>query len=219
MKMLLDYFKSPHYIKTTRINWRVFFISGLFLYMICIPYSFINDLLLHSISVNYIELDPSKIVVFFAVIVGAPLLEEPLFRLVLKPTANSFIVILIFFGLTVISCLAEKLFVVSAVSLVLFCFILILVSNKNYFRKTQIWLLKHFRGFFYTSCVLFGIVHITNYEPFSYKLFLILPVFSIPYIIAGMFFGFIRMKFGLAYAMLYHSLFNLLPAVIMLFSK
>ncbi len=66
---------------------------------------------------------------------------------------------------------------------------------------------RFFKYAFYSSAILFGTVHLSNFE--SLKDFLWLaPVLVAPQVFAGFFLGFIRVKLGLEWAMLLHACHN-----------
>ncbi|MEE9363732.1 MAG: CPBP family intramembrane glutamic endopeptidase [Cellulophaga sp.] len=86
--------------------------------------------------------------------------------------------------------------------------------------RAPLYLVKNssfFNYFFYASFLLFGIVHITNYENFEnnifFAVFLVLPQIS-----AGIFFGYIRVRFGLLWSIALHASFNFLLFLPFLFS-
>lgn len=58
------------------------------------------------------------------------------------------------------------------------------------------------------SVIGFGLVHITNYDFESIPIYFY-PIMVIPQLIGGLILGIIRIRFGLRYAILQHSLFNL----------
>ncbi len=61
---------------------------------------------------------------------------------------------------------------------------------------------------FYLSVLLFGAVHITNFE-FTPNVLLLSPLLVAPQLVAGVFLGFTRVKLGLGWAILLHALHNL----------
>lgn len=68
---------------------------------------------------------------------------------------------------------------------------------------------SHFKVAFYVSVLLFGVVHLSNFELFTEYLWLA-PVLVAPQISAGIFLGFTRVKLGLSWAMLLHACHNAL---------
>lgn len=66
---------------------------------------------------------------------------------------------------------------------------------------------QQFRIAFYVIAVLFGFVHITNYE-MSTNILLLSPILVLPQILLGFYLGFIRVRFGLLWAIALHSLYN-----------
>lgn len=68
---------------------------------------------------------------------------------------------------------------------------------------------KYFKYFVYTSATCFGIVHFTNYIFSHWTLLFFIPILTFSQIIGGMTLAYSRVKFGMKYAILQHSLWNL----------
>jgi membrane protease YdiL (CAAX protease family) len=78
---------------------------------------------------------------------------------------------------------------------------------------------KAFRWIFYAFALIFGYVHITNYE-LTTNVLLFSPILVGPQIILGLFLGVIRVKLGLIYAMFFHAFYNgilVIPSVLFQF--
>ncbi|MEJ1222026.1 CPBP family intramembrane glutamic endopeptidase [Sediminicola sp. 1XM1-17] len=75
----------------------------------------------------------------------------------------------------------------------------------------------YFKHAFYTSILLFGLVHIFNFKG-DLALFYFAPLLIAPQLMAGVFLGYIRVKLGLRWSILLHATFNtvLLGPVLML---
>ncbi len=65
-----------------------------------------------------------------------------------------------------------------------------------------------FRYIFYIFTLIFGFYHITNFE-ISQTTLLFSPLLVAPQLAVGIFLGFIRIKFGLIWAICLHALYNL----------
>lgn len=66
---------------------------------------------------------------------------------------------------------------------------------------------KHFRWIFYSSCLLFALMHLSNYIPSSYNK-LLAPIITLPQLILGLTAGYVRINYGFIYAVLLHMLYN-----------
>ena len=66
---------------------------------------------------------------------------------------------------------------------------------------------KFFKIAFYASIILFGLIHITNFETTPTVLALT-PFLVLPQLCLGAFAGFIRVRFGLLWSMALHALYN-----------
>lgn len=72
-----------------------------------------------------------------------------------------------------------------------------------FFRKS-----RFFSPIFYGATLIFGFYHITNFE-LSREVLLFSPLLVAPQLCVGVFLGYIRVRFGLLWAMLLHALYNL----------
>lgn len=73
-----------------------------------------------------------------------------------------------------------------------------------------------FKAIFYLFTLVFGFYHITNFEITS-SVLLFSPILVAPQISAGLFLGFIRVRFGLLWSIALHACYNLvllLPVII-----
>jgi membrane protease YdiL (CAAX protease family) len=66
---------------------------------------------------------------------------------------------------------------------------------------------KYFKIAFYTLAVLFGFVHLTNFE-ITQNILLLSPILVLPQILLGGYLGFICVKFGLHWSILLHAGYN-----------
>lgn len=73
----------------------------------------------------------------------------------------------------------------------------------------------YFKHAFYGFTLIFGFYHITNFQLTSTTLALS-PLLVLPQISIGIFLGFIRVRFGLAWAMAFHAVYNLVLVTPML---
>lgn len=141
-------------------------------------------------------------------IIIVPLIEEFVFRLQLKfrkwvldilfPLQVSFIVYAIsFFASININFLVINLI----------CYVAYFFLNKKYPNKLQqFWEIK-FHYVFYILTLLFALIHITNYNLTSSLIF-ILPILILPQFIVGTIIGYLRVKFGFFWGVLYHIIYN-----------
>ena len=66
---------------------------------------------------------------------------------------------------------------------------------------------KSFKISFYVFALLFGFVHITNFD-LTMNVILLSPLLVLPQILLGGYFGYIRVRFGLQWSMLLHGCYN-----------
>ncbi|MBE7639286.1 MULTISPECIES: CPBP family glutamic-type intramembrane protease [Salegentibacter] len=136
--------------------------------------------------------------VIMAVII-APVLEESMFRTLIKPSFTEIHIfccaLLAFFGLGFIPQEADSLLKYGLVILAAIIIFLFLQSLKpsRIIRIFRILLYRYYRVVWLLTAALFGLVHIWNYvEGWQFDLILFLLIF--PRIIAGYFFGKIKIE-------------------------
>jgi len=66
---------------------------------------------------------------------------------------------------------------------------------------------KSFKIGFYVLTLLFGFVHITNFD-FTTSVLLLSPILVLPQLLVGGYFGYIRVRFGLQWSILLHGSYN-----------
>lgn len=66
---------------------------------------------------------------------------------------------------------------------------------------------KHFKYIFYGFAIVFGVIHLSNYEV-SATILILSPILIAPQITLGLILGYTRIKLGLLYSILLHMFFN-----------
>jgi membrane protease YdiL (CAAX protease family) len=213
MQHFFRFIRDPKYLKVEKIDWSYFFklfVLLFLIYMVIAPIGFIVSKITDT---NEIILNQTKTIVFFLMIIAGPIIEEIMFRLFLRPTNKNLLGLIIFCGLLFINSVIKHKTIFLILSLLVLIVLIYSVSNKSRRRQLQLIVLKHFKILFYLSCLLFGFVHIFNFSYFSFILFVLSPIFLIPKIIAGAILGYVRLKYGIVYSILFHFLINLFPAI------
>ena len=99
----------------------------------------------------------------------------------------------------------------SALGIFFFGVVLAPFLEELLFRGPLVWFKDstYFRPIFYLVAVLFGYIHITNFE-LSTTVLVLSPLLVAPQISVGLLLGLIRVKFGLSWSMAMHALYNLI---------
>jgi len=184
----------------------------------------------HAITDFILENSIFEILLFSSVI--APIIEELTFRAYLKPTRVNFAVSLSLIAIIAVKVLLpipEWLFTstefsgllsyVVAIPVLTGC-IAYLLKFLPYRKKLLALYHRYYIFVFYMSALLFGLVHITNFNNFKESWYLI-PLFVLPQIFVGLFLGYIRAKLGLLWAFLGHMLHNYVsisPMILFMFA-
>ena len=101
----------------------------------------------------------------------------------------------------------------SAVGILFFAVIVAPVLEELLFRGPIVWFKNsaYFKTIFYLVALLFGYIHITNFE-LSTTVLLLSPLLVAPQISVGLLLGMVRVKFGLLWSMGMHALYNFILA-------
>lgn len=210
MKDLLNYLRNPVYCSNTKPKFTYFLRLYLYLILTEIP---INLGILFITKEFHIK--QSEVVVWsahqvmFLTILFSPVYEEILFRSLLK-----------FKKINIL------LFIVTNLFLWLFAFFRSKMSSPVFYMvpilafgllslllwfgrdKIEQYISSNFKYFFYAIAIIFGLLHATNFTGNNYLILAFSPILGGPPIIAGFILGYIRMKNGLVYSILFHILFN-----------
>jgi len=146
--------------------------------------------------------DVSAITSFMLTVFFAPLIEETVFRLPLRPFELN--IALVCSVLLFIATLFAQYSGFIYVFIILVCINLLIGNNCQKIKILQVFYNEHSHLVFYSSALLFGLAHITNYESRSWFLLL----WVVPQTIGGLFLGFVRMRYGFWYAVFLHAFHN-----------
>lgn len=149
-----------------------------------------------------------------------PVLEEAIFRLPLKykPLNLAISIAVLYWGtvsyliLTHVNKdfgLHQMLCLLSAILIGLLIFY---IARKNSENLSKFWA-NNFKLIFYSSIVLFGLFHVQNLEIPAENIYYI-PIIIVPWLIGGHITGFIRIKYGFFFGVVYHGLYNLFPVLL-----
>ena len=137
---------------------------------------------MHSLQKIFQEMEP--VLIFFFAVIMAPLLEEVMFRLILRFRSNFLILWSIHIGVA------------------------LHLGQKRSLLKTarKVWD-KFYGWIFYLMAAAFGLMHIMNFEP-SLNIYLLAPILVAPQILIGINLGYLRVRFGLIWSILFHACYN-----------
>ena len=153
--------------------------------------------------------------IFYAALLF-PILEELSFRLYLKRNVINIFISSFFMTYMIVT---NFIFQTSTFSLSENGLIRILISLTVallilYIHKMKKIKLK-FNLLYYLSALLFGLVHIYNYDYTNYKVLIFAIIICLPQIIGGLFYGYTRIKYGIIGSIILHMLTNGLPMLLL----
>lgn len=207
---LQSFLQNPKHIREIKIDWSQFILL-IFLYflvvtMLSIPMSGIA----HLLDAKHITSGRSVNEMLIKAVIFAPLIEEGMFRLLLRPKLNNMVVFLLLMFPLTLHLLFKGYYITFTIISSIELAILITILRNTYLLKLQKCIIKHFRFFFYFSILSFGFVHITNFTfpEINFWVIICTPLLVSPQIFMGSILGFIRMKYGFWYSVLLHTTIN-----------
>jgi hypothetical protein len=168
-------------------------------FLILIAIDFVIGLVI-STPLRYFSLLPSQKGINFSSLnilrfsLLVPIFEELIFRLPLrisKVNLTTPLSLILFFLLYKVN-----IYVALSLSIILFVILFFGIKKESdFYYRADYFMTKYFYGVFYFQALLFGFLHLTNYN-LNYKYFYLFPFFVISYIFTGCFFGYIRIRYN-----------------------
>jgi membrane protease YdiL (CAAX protease family) len=157
--------------------------------------------------------DNNPLLVLLAVAVLAPAVEEFFFRAPLRYTRMRLFVAFLGIIFFVLPTLLELIRISTLISVLiwfasLMLAIWVVLSDIHSWRIRRLWE-KHFGAVFYTFTIVFALTHLANYDNLHLPVAL-MPLLVVPQFIGALFWGYIRLRFSLTWAMVAHGAFNAL---------
>lgn len=151
--------------------------------------------------------------------VFAPFLEELFFRWHLRDLHGSIYFAFLSISGLIISQITEPLlqFAIAVAALISAALAISFLRKKRKFYAVRIWK-RNYPFLFYYTAIIFGLIHLSNYKDLtvsdpSFVLYIASQTFG------GLGLGYLRIKHGLLYSILFHACFNLVAvAMAILFS-
>ena len=196
------------YIPTRRKASLKEFIGLLFIYaLLSIPLVIISSSVAKVLKCTHAEFSKeSSLMILYGVFV-IPIIEELICRSWLKWTKrNIYILIATFIFLVGLSFFRHKFQYIYIMLFLLLLVALLTYLLKN--TKVEPFINKHFKYFYWSSSIIFGLLHAFNFSGSIWHLIGFSFILGSPQILAGFILGYIRMNNGLRYSILFHILIN-----------
>ena len=218
-KNFFEYLRNPvstdsPEIFTFKIYFKLIGMCYLFLIVSSIFLVFIRSLdLLPKYSIPKIDslTNSNSITLFLLVVIFGPLMEEILCRLNLKITKLNIAVFLTAVLILIIQVLFSRrfLFFIYLSTLPIFALIYYIINHLHFpIEGIGKFVKSKFRYVFHLSAIIFGMLHLSNYETIYWWMIAMIPLLTAPYIAMGYVFGYARMKYGFVNGLLMHSTVN-----------
>jgi membrane protease YdiL (CAAX protease family) len=115
----------------------------------------------------------------------------------------------------------DDLFENNSVVIIFFLAVLVAPISEELLFRGPLFFFKNSKFFaiaFYILTLIFGVIHISNFE-LSPQVWLLSPILVAPQISVGFLLGFIRVKFGLLWSIIMHACYNMVLIVPLLLLK
>jgi len=152
-----------------------------------------------------------SIILFLFVVIFGPLIEEVLCRLNLKITKlniSAFLTAILMLIIQVFFFRRFHFFIYLSI-IPLFALIYYTINQLHFpIEVIDNFVKSKFKYVFHLSAIIFGMLHLSNYETIYWWMIAMIPLLTAPYISMGYVFGYARMKYGFANGWLMHSTIN-----------
>lgn len=234
IKKLLRFIKYPKWDIWEKNSFRDTVSNFLWLFAINLIGSLILAAIIRSLfSVENIAVSevleqwhPIKLLVYGSILI--PIFEESLFRLVLKPKALNIGVTsfsIIYFSLTKLLEIESLFYFKTNLNCIIrllvsiFCGILVYLISVNKSKQILKFWSKNFAAIFYSSGILFALLHLGNYIVVSPNNTLIASIVVMPHFFSALIFGYARLKHGFTFGTLMHIVNNLVVLSFLIATK
>lgn len=242
IQKFFKYLASPTIEVEEKPPWQIVFFNVIRLWALVFLFSMffamLSNLILgqsgyseEDFAITEIVMDFPYFLVFFLIAIWAPISEEVAFRLGLRFSPLNWALSLSFILLFLISFIDFPFFpsdfltlnswmgTFSTTIFILFTAILIfrVLSYKKIASFVEKFFRKNFKFFFYTLAILFGALHITNYDINLREMWFFTPILVAPQLFLSFAISFIRMQYGFAWAVFTHAFNNVVAITPILF--
>lgn len=206
MNEFFSYIKRPSSSESfVKINWGHFFLLPFVYLVFAVSIMLIPLIIMKLTGITRLPLNLSLYQKVLFGIILAPIYEEILLRILLIFNRKNLAVFAACCAIFFIYFFVKsnpKFLVFSA---------LIAVSSivYLYFDRCFVIINNHYRLFFYFSAALFGLLHIFNFTGISHYNLIFTPLLVLPQLFLGLILGYLRVKYGFKYGVLFHALINI----------
>ena len=196
------------YIPTQRKPRLKEFIRLLFInVLLIIPLGFIGSFVVKKLGMTHINFSKqSTLIILYGVFI-IPVFEELIFRSWLKwSKRNTYILIVSIICIVTLSYFHHRFQHIDIMLLFLLIVVALIYLLKNI--KVEQFIVNNFKYLFWSSSIVFGLLHASNYTGNIWYLIGFSFILGSPQIVGGFILGFIRMNYGLRYSILFHFLIN-----------
>jgi len=178
----------------------------LFYILLVLPFGILLFFFSMVLDISSKEIQLSNFERIFYGIFLTPIIEEVLFRLIyVFNKRNIYIILFTVFALLALSILKHDV----SKSMIFVGLILLLILILFFFKGSASIFQKHFKFFFYFIAIIFALLHVFNFYAASGPQLFLLIFFTIPQFILGVLLGYLRIKYGFIYAVVFHFMVNL----------
>jgi len=206
MNDFLKFVQCPNYTGSfIKLSGRIFFILFVVYFISVIPFGAIASIVSSLLGLTSKVQQLTMPEIFYGVLL-APVIEEVYFRLIYVFNKRNLIIILSASVLFGINFMVDENLLKSLIFSAVIILTIILIIKIN---RSRAIFYKHFGFFFYFIAGLFAIIHLGNFIGLSFNYVILGLLMVIPQFFAGIILGYIRVRFGFIYAIVFHTIVNL----------
>jgi len=222
----ISFVKNPNYKISENKKLKINHLLQLFIFILVLNiflsfltkgvFKFLNFPIYHNHFSFLLEAKKNYYYLFFKIVLVSPVLEELLFRSILKPQKKFislflFSLVIIIFNKVFMSSLLVSSAISAAVVIPISFYLFKFELDKNLLN----WYYKNYKIIVYSSSILFGFIHVINYR-LTLSVLVLSPLYILPQIIAGFAYAFIRIRFGLFLSIFSHSVYNFFTFIMLI---
>jgi len=206
-KTLFNFIANPYIPERKNPNIKdLIKLLGIFL-LAYIPLILIISVVCKKLGITRVNFSEKSTVFILYGVFLAPVIEEFIFRSWFKWSRKYLVILIILFvALIALSFIRTKTLIHVAIMLV-FGIVLFSVSKVRKQEIKELISLK-IKYFYWGSSIVFGLIHASNFVGKIWYLVGFSFILGGPQIVAGLIFGYVRLKYGLRYSVLIHILNN-----------
>jgi membrane protease YdiL (CAAX protease family) len=186
---------------------------GIFIIIVALSVgmSFLKHLITKQPMIDDSDLEYLKLGKIFSVALVVPFLEEIFFRGFLNFDRSRIYLILFGIASVFVCTMPENKNIGLTLCSIIIILVIILCLNNSWYKHLTNFISNYLTILIVISSLCFGLVHLSNYDDFQFVNILVI----IPHVLFGFFVSYIAVRHNIWVSLLYHSVNNIIPILIL----